>query len=128
MTLYEQIKLFNICSRGQSPWSRFRPSNEPLASCISFNISDITIGLQHCFFLYCIFLQKFFSFQTNICAFMGSCISPIIASICMKHIEHTVITTLHTPPYTQLSQHFTPRRTHSYHNTSHPAVSLAEIS
>ena len=29
---------------------------------------------------------------------MGSCISPIIASIYMEHIEHTAITTYHTPP------------------------------
>ena len=29
---------------------------------------------------------------------MGSCISPIIASIYMEHIEHTAITTFHTPP------------------------------
>ena len=29
---------------------------------------------------------------------MGSCISPIIASIYVKHIEHTAITTFHIPP------------------------------
>ena len=29
---------------------------------------------------------------------MGSCISPIIANLYMEHIEHTAITTFHTPP------------------------------
>ena len=29
---------------------------------------------------------------------MGSCISSIIASIYMEHVEHTAITTLHNPP------------------------------
>ena len=29
---------------------------------------------------------------------MGSCISPIIANLCMEHIEHTAITAFHTPP------------------------------
>ena len=29
---------------------------------------------------------------------MGSCVSPIIANLYMEHIEHTAITTFHTPP------------------------------
>ena len=29
---------------------------------------------------------------------MGSCISPIIASLYMEHVEHTAITTFYTPP------------------------------
>ena len=29
---------------------------------------------------------------------MGSCISPIIANLYIEHIEHTAITTFHTPP------------------------------
>ena len=76
-------------------------SDESLALRISLDIPHITIGLEHCFsstvFSY---LNSFFKriYGTP----MGSCISPIITSIYMEHIEHTAITTFHILPSLRL--------------------------
>ena len=67
-------------------------SDEFLSLRTSLAISDIAT----LFFFYCIFLQKL-SIQTNR-ECQRSCVSPIIASLFMEHIEHTAITTFHTPP------------------------------
>ena len=72
-------------------------SDESLASRTSLDISDITIGLEHCFSS-TVFSYKNSFFKQIYGTPMGSCISPIIASIYMEHIEHTAITTFHTPP------------------------------
>ena len=71
-------------------------SDKSLASRTSLNISEITIGLEHCFSSVFSYKNSFFKqiYRTP----MGSCISLIIASIYMEHIEHTAITTFHTPP------------------------------
>ena len=72
-------------------------SDESLASRTSLGISDITIGLEHCFSSTVISYKTSF-FKQIYGTPMGSCISPIIASIYMEHIEPTAITTFHTPP------------------------------
>ena len=70
---------------------------ESLASRTSLDFSDITIGLEHCFSS-TVFSYKNSFFKQIYGTPMGSCISPIIAFIYMEHIEHTAITTFHTPP------------------------------
>ena len=72
--------------------SDFRSSNEPLSSRTSLDVPDIRIGLEHCFSC------KNFFFKQIYGTAMGSCISPIIASIYTEHNEHTAITAFHTPP------------------------------
>ena len=72
-------------------------SDEFLASRTSLDISDITIGLEYCFSSTVFSYKNYFSKQIRGTP-MGSCISPIIASIYMERIEHIVITTFHTPP------------------------------
>ena len=72
-------------------------SDESLASSTSLDISDITIGLEHCFSS-TVFSYKISFFKQIYGTPMGSCISPIIASIYVEHIEHTAITTFHIPP------------------------------
>ena len=49
------------------------------------------------FEFYCFFIQKIF-FQANLWYSHGFLLSPIIANLYMEHIEHTAITTFHTPP------------------------------
>ena len=72
-------------------------SEESLASRTSLDISDITIGLEHCFSS-TVFSYKNSFFKQIYGTPMDSCISPIIASIFMEHIELTAITTSHTVP------------------------------
>ena len=72
-------------------------SDESLASRTSLDISDLTIGLEHCLSS-TVFSYKNSFFKQIYGTPMGSCISSIIASIYMEHIEHTAITTFHTPP------------------------------
>ena len=72
-------------------------SDESLSSRTSLAISDITIGLKHCFSSI-VFSYKNSLFKEIFGTPMGSCISPIIASLYMEHVEHTAITTFHTPP------------------------------
>ena len=63
----------------------------------SLAISDITIGLKHCFSS-TVFSYKNSLFKQIFGTPISSCISPIIASLYMEHVEHTAITTFHTPP------------------------------
>ena len=72
-------------------------SDESLASCSSFDIPDIIIGLEHCFSS-TVFSYKHSFFKQIYGTPMGPCISPIIAFIYMEHIEHTAITTFHILP------------------------------
>ena len=72
-------------------------SDESLALRTSLDISDITIGLEHCFSS-TVLSYKYSFFKQIYGTPMGSCISPIIASIYMEHIKHTAITTFHTLP------------------------------
>ena len=72
-------------------------SDESLSLRTSLAISDITIGLKHCFSS-TVFSYKNSLFKQIFGTPMGSCISPIIASLYMEHVEHTAITTFHTPP------------------------------
>ena len=72
-------------------------SDESLTSHTSLDIPDITKGLQLCF-PSAVFSYKNSFFKQIYGTPMGSCIAPIIASICIEHIEHTAITTFHTPP------------------------------
>ena len=72
-------------------------SDEFLSLRTSLDISDIMIGLKHCF------SSTVFSYKNSLVKQMfgtpmGSSISPIIASLYMEHVEHTAITTFHTPP------------------------------
>ena len=78
-------------------------SDESLASRTSLDISDITIGLEHCFSS-TVFSYKNSFFKQIYGTPMGSCISPNVASIYMEHIEHTAITTFHTPPPVTLAE------------------------
>ena len=71
-------------------------SVESLSLRTSLAISDITIGLKHCFSS-AIFSYKNSLFKQIFGTPMGSCISPIIASLYLEHVEHTAITTFHTP-------------------------------
>ena len=70
------------------------------ASRTFFDIADITIGLEHCFSS-TVFSYKNSFFKHIYGTPMGSCISPIFASIYMKHIKHTAIT-FHTSPSLRL--------------------------
>ena len=72
-------------------------SDESLSLRTSLAISDITIGLKYCFSS-TVFSYKNSLFKQIFGTPMGSCISPIIASLYMEHVEHTAITTFHTPP------------------------------
>ena len=72
-------------------------SDESLSLRTSLAISDITIGLKHCFSS-TVFSYKNSLFKQIFGTPMGSCISPIIASLYMEHVERTAITTFHTPP------------------------------
>ena len=63
----------------------------------SLAISDITTGLKHCFSS-TVFSYKNSLFKQIFGTPMGSCITPIIAFLYMEHVEHTAITTFHTPP------------------------------
>ena len=71
-------------------------SDESLSLRPSLAISDITIGLKH--FSSTVFSYKNSLFKQIFITPMGSCVSPIIASLYMEHVEHTAITTFHTPP------------------------------
>ena len=75
----------------------FLSSDESLDSRTSLDIPDITKGLEHCFSS-TVFSCKNSFFKQSYDTPMGSCISLIIASIYTEHIEHTAITTFHTPP------------------------------
>ena len=75
-------------------------SNESLASRTSLDIQDITIGLEHFFFFHCISLQKRF-FKTKLWHSYG-----------LLHLSYHCFYLHETP----------------FHNISHPAVTLAEIS
>ena len=68
-----------------------------LSSRTSFAISDMTIGLKHCFSS-TVFSYKNSFFKQIFGTPVGSCISPIIVSLFMEHVEHTAITAFHTPP------------------------------
>ena len=72
-------------------------SDESLSLRTSLAISDITIGLKHCFSS-TVFSYKNSLFKQIFGTPMGSCISSFIASLYMEHVEHTAITTFHTPP------------------------------
>ena len=72
-------------------------SDESLASRTSLDIPDITKGLEH-YFSSSVFSYKNSFFKQIYCTLLGSCISPIIASIYMEHIKNTAVTTFHTPP------------------------------
>ena len=72
-------------------------SDEFLSSRISLAISDITIGIKLCFSS-TVFSYKNSFFKQIFGTLMGSCISPIIVSLYMEHVEYTAITTFHTPP------------------------------
>ena len=71
-------------------------SDESLRSSTSHSISDITIGLKHCFSS-TVFSYKNSFFKEIFGNPMGSCISLIIVSFYMEHVEHTAITTFHAP-------------------------------
>ena len=71
--------------------------DEFLVSRTSLDIPDITIGLEH-FFLLLYFPTKTLFSNKSMALLLGSCISHIIASIYMEPIEHTAISTFHTPP------------------------------
>ena len=71
-------------------------SDESLSLRTSLAISDITIGLKH-YFSSTVFSYKNSLFKQIFGTPMGSCISPIIASLYMEHVEHTAITTFHKP-------------------------------
>ena len=71
-------------------------SDESLSLRTSLAISDITKGLEHCFSS-TVFSYKNSFFKQIFGTPMGSCISPITASPYMEHVEHTAITTFHTP-------------------------------
>ena len=73
-------------------------SDESLLLPISLAIFDITVGLKHCFSS-TVFSYKNSLFNQIFGTPMGSCISPIIASLYMEHVEHTAVTTFHAPPF-----------------------------
>ena len=66
--------------------------DESLSSRTSLAISDITIGLKHCFSS--VFFYKNSFFKQNFGTLMGFCFSLIIASLYMEHVKHTTITTV----------------------------------
>ena len=72
-------------------------SDESLSLRTFLAISDITIGLKHCFSS-TVFSYKNSLFKQIFGTSMGSCISLIIAYLYMEHVEHTAITTFHSPP------------------------------
>ena len=72
-------------------------SDDSLSSRTHLSISDIKQGLQICLDS-TVFLYKKSFFKQTFGIPMGSCISPIIANLYMEYIEHTAITTFHTPP------------------------------
>ena len=72
-------------------------SDDSLSSRTRLSISDIKQGLQICLNSTVFSYKKSF-FKQTFGTPMGSCISPIIANLYMEHIEHTAITTFHTPP------------------------------
>ena len=74
-------------------------SDETLSLRTSLAISDIRIGLEHCFSS-TVFSNKNSLFKQIFGTPMDFCVSPIVASLYMEH---------------------------SYYNISHPTVSLAEI-
>ena len=73
------------------------PSDDALPSRTSLSFSDIKQGLKICLDS-TIFSYKDSFYKQTFGTPMGSCIFPIIANIFMEHIEHTAITTFHTPP------------------------------
>ena len=72
-------------------------SDESLSLRTSLAISDIKIGLKHCFSS-TVFSYKNSLFKHIFGTPMESCISPITASLYTEHVELTAITTFHTPP------------------------------
>ena len=72
-------------------------SDDSLPSCTRLSISDIRQGLQICLDSTVFSYKKSF-FKQTFSTPMRSSISPIIANLYMEHIEHTAITTFHTPP------------------------------
>ena len=72
-------------------------SDDSLSSRTRLSISDIKQGLQTCLNSTVFSYKKSF-FKQTFGTPLGSCISPIIANLYMEHIEHTAITTFHTPP------------------------------
>ena len=72
-------------------------SDDPLPSRTRLSISDIKQGLRICLDSTVFSYKKSF-FKQTFGTPMGSCIYPTIANLYMEHIEHTAITTFHTPP------------------------------
>ena len=72
-------------------------SDDSLPSRTRLSISDIKQGLQICLDS-TVFSYKNFFFKQTFGTPMGSCNSSSIANLYMEHIEHTAITTFHTPP------------------------------
>ena len=70
-------------------------SDESLSSRTFLDNFDKAIGLKHCFSS--VFSYKNFFFKQIFGTSMGSCISLIIASLYMERVEHTAVTTFHTP-------------------------------
>ena len=72
-------------------------SDDSLPSRTRLSISDVKQNLQVCLDSTVFSYKKSF-FKQTFGTPKGSCISPIIANLYMEHIEHTAITTFHTPP------------------------------
>ena len=99
LVFFDVVSLFTSVSMDKAIdlVSELLTSDESLSLRTSLAISVLTKDFKHCFSS-TVFSYKNSLFKQIFGTPMGSCISPIIASLCMEHVEHTAITTFHTPP------------------------------